>query len=117
VLPAAARMRRPAEFAATVRTGARAGSRALTVHVASRTDAPGHRIGFVVGKGVGSSVVRNGVRRRLRHVLRSRLAGIPQGVDVVIRAHPASAQMSSAALGTELDGALRRALAHKVGRP
>src|SRR6185437_2956397 len=34
VLPAAARIRRPAEFATTVRQGARAGSRALTVHVA-----------------------------------------------------------------------------------
>src|SRR3954465_879070 len=54
VLPAAARMRRPAEFAAALRCGARAGSRALTVHVAPTTASPGDatadgvRIGFVV---------------------------------------------------------------------
>jgi ribonuclease P protein component len=121
VLPAAARMRRPAEFAAALRCGARAGSRALTVHVAPTTASPGDvtadgvRIGFVVPRAVGSAVVRNGVRRRLRHVLRALVDGLPRGVDVVIRVHPAAAGMSSVDLGRELDRALERALARPPG--
>src|SRR3954447_20148108 len=121
VLPAAARMRRPAEFAAAVRSGARAGSRALTVHVAATTStsapgaAAGVRVGFVVPRAVGSAVVRNGVRRRLRHVLRARLDGLPRGVDVVVRVHPAAAAMSSTALGSELDRTLQRAPADAGG--
>ena len=120
MLPAAARMRRPAEFAAAVRSGARAGSRALTVHVAptatagAGTAAP-VRVGFVVPRSVGSAVVRNGVRRRLRHLVRALLDGVPRGVDVVVRVHPAAAELSSAALGAELDRALQRALTHPTG--
>ena len=119
MLPAAARIRRPAEFATTVRQGARAGSRALTVHVApARGPQAGVRVGFVVAGSVGSAVFRNTVRRRLRHLLRARLTGLTGGVDVVVRAHPASARMSSADLGAELDRALRRALANEpVARP
>jgi len=107
-------MRRPAEFAAAVRSGARAGSRVLTVHVAPTTT-EGVRVGFVVPRSVGSAVVRNGVRRRLRHVLRAELDGLPRGVDVVVRVHPGAAAMSSTALRAELARALARAVAHPVG--
>ena len=111
MLPAAARMRRPAEFTAAVRTGARAGSHALSVHL---TDADPHhptRVGLVVARQVGSAVVRNRVRRRLRHLLRERLAALPSGAALVVRAHPASSGLTSAGLGIELDRALSRARA------
>jgi len=111
-------MRRPAEFTAAVRSGSRAGSPSVTVHVAG-DDHTGVRVGFVVARSVGSAVVRNQVRRRLRHLMRARLAGLPAGVDVVIRANPASAGLPSSALAPQLDRslekALSRALAHKPG--
>src|SRR3954452_15163566 len=88
VLPAAARMRRPAEFAAAVRSGTRAGSRAVTVHVVYGDEHTGVRVGFVVARAVASAVVRNRVRRQLRHLTRTRLAGLPSGVDIVVRAQP-----------------------------
>src|SRR4051794_24550896 len=118
VLPAAARMRRPAEFAVAVRSGARAGSRSVTVHVAAGSPAvPADRryarVGFVVARSVGSAVVRNRVRRRLRHLLRERLASLPTGLDIVVRAHPAAANLSSAELGAALDAAFARALRHQ----
>ncbi|HWR46596.1 MAG TPA: ribonuclease P protein component [Pseudonocardiaceae bacterium] len=68
----------------------------------------GPKIGFVVGRTVGGSVVRHRVQRRLRHLMRCRLAALPAGALVVVRALPASAGASSAALGDDLDGALRR---------
>jgi len=44
------------------------------------------RVGFVVSKAVGNAVTRNGVKRRLRHLMVGELAGLPQGTHVVIRA-------------------------------
>jgi ribonuclease P protein component len=67
---------------------------------------PAVRAGFVVSKAVGGAVVRNRVRRRLRHLMRSRLDRLPDGTDVVVRATPAAADRTYAGLGADLDGAL-----------
>jgi len=114
-------MRRPAEFAAAVRSGARAGSRAVTVHVApssaaDATEPRQARVGFVVARSVGSAVVRNRVRRRLRHLLGARLAALPTGLDIVVRAHPQSADLPSAELGRDFDAALTAALERASSR-
>ncbi|NIU05075.1 MAG: ribonuclease P protein component, partial [Gammaproteobacteria bacterium] len=58
------------------------------------------------GRSVGNAVVRNAVRRRLRHLIRDRLARLPAGTDVVVRALPAAATASSALLGDDLDRSL-----------
>ncbi|HKT00482.1 MAG TPA: ribonuclease P protein component, partial [Rugosimonospora sp.] len=76
MLAAAQRLRRSGEFAATVRGGRRASRGALVVHlkVPDRSEYGAARAGFVVPKTVGVAVVRNRVKRRLRHLLRDRLA-------------------------------------------
>jgi len=79
-----------------------------TAHRSRPGDDP--RAGFVVSKAVGGSVVRHTVARRLRHLVRPRLAGLPRGSRLVVRALPASATASSAALEADLDAALARAL-------
>jgi ribonuclease P protein component len=114
LLPAASRLTRRDDFATGVRRGRRAARGSLVVHLAriGANDAlpPVSRpkVGFVVGRAVGGSVVRHRVQRRLRHLMRSRLANLPAGSLVVVRALPAAAGASSAALGDDLDGALRR---------
>ena len=60
------------------------------------------RAGFVVSKAVGGAVVRNRVKRRLRHLMREQLGALPSGTDVVVRALPAAAGRSYAELGTDL---------------
>ncbi|GID98635.1 hypothetical protein Adi01nite_80470 [Amorphoplanes digitatis] len=67
------------------------------------------RAGFVVSKAVGNAVVRNKVRRRLRHLVRPRLTDLPDGTLLVVRALPASASASFERLGTDLDAALAAA--------
>jgi ribonuclease P protein component len=93
-----------------VRRGRRAGRRLLTVH-ALVPEGPvegSARAGLVVGRTVGGSVVRSRTSRRLRHLLRDRLAGCPGGSRLVVRAAPAAGGASSAELAHDLDAALAR---------
>jgi ribonuclease P protein component len=48
------------------------------------------RVGFVVSKAVGGAVVRNRVKRRLRHLVALELTGSAGAHDVVVRALPAA---------------------------
>lgn len=68
------------------------------------------RVGFVVSKAVGNSVVRHRVIRRLRAQVADRLELLPPGTDVVVRAQPAAAVASSAELAADLDRALERVI-------
>ena len=112
VLPAAARMRARTEFSAAVRSGARAASPAVVVHVdvAGSGDLSPH-VGFIVTRSVGNAVVRNRARRRLRHLMRARLDRLPAGSRVVVRVNPAAVGQHSVQLAAALDRALDRALA------
>jgi ribonuclease P protein component len=115
VLSSANRMRRSTDFGAAGRGGRRAGRSTLVAHLAvpsdpaSSADAP-VLAGFVVSKAVGPAVVRTAVKRRLRHLVRSRLALLPPGSRLVVRALPAAATADSSTLGADLDSALRKLL-------
>jgi len=122
VLPAGNRLRRRQDFATAVRRGRRAGCPMLVAHVAhesvgdrthagpvdSTSSAP--RVGFVVSRAVGSAVVRNAVKRRLRHLMHDRLDRLAPGTLVVIRALPPAAGASYAELAADLDASLDRAI-------
>ncbi|MEU6151155.1 ribonuclease P protein component [Actinosynnema sp. NPDC047251] len=127
MLPAANRLTRSQDFGLVVRRGRRAGRPRLVVHalmsgVQDSADTGGRprtsaqptldqsKVGFVVSKAVGNSVVRHRVSRKLRHVVRDRLAGLPAGASLVVRALAPAAAASSAELGDDFDAALRRLL-------
>jgi ribonuclease P protein component len=105
-------MRRREEFRTALRAPRRTAGRPaslLVVHLqrVEDPDAGGQpRSGFVVSRAVGGAVVRNRVRRRLRHLVAARLSTLPTGSRLVVRALPASAGASSTALGAALDEAL-----------
>jgi ribonuclease P protein component len=83
----------------------------FVVYVVARPDGeidPPVRVGLVVSRAVGNAVVRNRVKRRLRHLLRARLPELPAGSDVVVRALPPAATASSAELDIELARSLQR---------
>jgi ribonuclease P protein component len=120
VLAAGQRLRRSSDFAAAIRAGRRAGRGSVVVHLSepatedptARTGAlPPARAGFVVSRAVGGAVVRNAVRRRLRHLVRERLAEFPPGTTLVVRALPGAATASYRQLGLDLGGALATARA------
>jgi ribonuclease P protein component len=66
------------------------------------------RIGFVVSRAVGPSVVRHRVQRRLRHLCLDRLGELPAGSEIVVRALPPSAHATYQELGADLDRCLQR---------
>ncbi|MGZ6826989.1 MAG: ribonuclease P protein component [Mycobacteriales bacterium] len=113
MLSADHRLRASTDFTEVVRRGRRAGRPTLTVHLlegaptGTGPETP-VRVGLVVAKAVGGSVVRHRVARRLRHLVRDRLAALPQGARLVVRAAPPAATASSEALGRDLDAALTR---------
>ncbi len=110
MLPVESRLTHRDEFATTIRRGRRAGRQRLVVHLHRVDEQARPRAGFVVSKAVGGSVVRHRVARRLRHLVAPRLAVLPPGSRLVVRALPAAAAASSAELGVDLDGGLRAAL-------
>jgi ribonuclease P protein component len=113
VLSAAHRLRRSSEFTQVMRHGRRAGRPRLVVHLLApgqAVAAPPARVGFVVSRAVGSSVIRHRVVRCLRAQMAARMDRISPGSLVVVRALPASAAADSTALGADLDAALARLL-------
>ncbi|MHB1434446.1 MAG: ribonuclease P protein component [Streptosporangiaceae bacterium] len=115
MLPPAARMRRRAEFTVAVRRGRRAGRACVVGHLAVRSDVDEPaRVGFIVSRAVGPAVVRNRVRRRLRHLVAGYLQSLPRGSLVVLRANPPAATASQADLAADL-GSVIRALLRRQG--
>ena len=66
-------------------------------------------VGLIVSRAVGGAVDRNLVKRRLRALVKSRLARLPAGSRVVVRALPPAARAASSDLAADLDRALRSA--------
>jgi ribonuclease P protein component len=110
------RITRGADYRATVRRGARFTGANTVAYVRLNRDSDVVRFGFIVSKAVGNAVVRNRVRRRLKAAayevlpLLAPAAADGPGVDIVIRALPASAQVSWATLHEEVSGSADRFL-------
>ena len=94
-----------------MRAGSRAASRTVVVHALATGSTTPARAGFVVGRSVGGSVVRNRVTRQLRHLMVVHLQDLPAGTDVVVRALPAAAGASGTELAHDLSSSVRRVMA------
>jgi ribonuclease P protein component len=112
-------MRSSGDFSATVRSGRRAGGSAIAGHLLLAADpvpsGTPPKVGFIVSRAVGSAVVRNRVKRRLRELVRRRMTCLPGGCLLVVRAHPAAAGARQADLAADLDLVLGRLLRRQVG--
>lgn len=129
MLASCARLRAPEDFRATVRQGVRVARPSVVVHLrevpnprkvhiplaVTGSDREPTRVGFVVSKAVGGAVVRNRVKRRLRHLTRPLVEAHPTGRHAVVRALPAAAGTSD--LARDLDSAWRQAESRLQARP
>ena len=101
------RLTRGAEYKAVVRRGQRCAA-THTVTYMKPSDGETARFGFIVSRQVGSAVVRNTVRRRLKAVCAESLVSVRSGNDIVIRALPSAASASFADLRDEVSRCLAR---------
>lgn len=114
-------MRRSAEFARAFR-GVRGGSARLLVAIGLDLSSMGlanlsladadptentvclpPKVGFVVPKSVGNSVVRHRLYRQLRHLMRVRIGEFRHGELVAVRAFPPASGASSQELAEDVD--------------
>jgi ribonuclease P protein component len=102
------RLTRGAEYKAVVRRGRRCAAVHTVTYVTSSGEPSTPRFGFIVSRQVGSAVVRNTVRRRLKAVCAESLATIGPGNDIVIRALPTAATASFGDLRDEVSRCLAR---------
>ena len=123
MLPAQARLRRRPEFTAVVRSGRRTGRPTMVLHLLPERPVvrdgvvPCPRVGLVVGRSVGNSVVRHRVSRRLRAAAREQLHRLPPSADLVLRARPEAATAGYERLRSDLATGLDRLLGDGGGRP
>ena len=121
MLPQQSRMRRPEDFRRVLRTGRRAGGSVVAGHMLlAGSDGPVRsgepaKVGFIVSRAVGSAVVRNRVKRRLRELMRRHVASLPGGSLLVLRANPAAARARQEDLAADLDLVIGRLLRRQVG--
>lgn len=105
-------MRNSAEFARAFH-GTRGGSRLVVVAISRENaenvaDLP-PKVGFVVPKSVGNSVVRHRIYRQFRHIMRARIDQFAPGELIVVRALPDARGKTSEALEREIDRCLEKA--------
>jgi ribonuclease P protein component len=112
------RLSRSRDFDAVYRHGRSVSTRYLTLYWFARedrTDAEAARLGLAVPKSVGSAVVRNKMKRRLREVFSMRAETLPQDQDYVLVVRPGLAEAVEARgfdwLGDRVDEILGKAAA------
>ncbi|HYJ50144.1 MAG TPA: ribonuclease P protein component [Microbacterium sp.] len=102
------RLTRGADYRAVVRRGLRCAGAHTVMYVRSSDEQRPARFGFIVSKQVGSAVVRNTVRRRLKAVCHDELTAVRPGSDVVIRALPSAANAEFSVLHDEVSRCIAR---------
>jgi ribonuclease P protein component len=106
------RLRSPRDFQRVRTQGRRVSGAVLLLGYAARAESDDSgltRIGFSVSRRVGGAVVRNRVKRRLRELMRRKLARIAPGYDLVITARPGAADARMETLEQEVARLLARA--------
>jgi len=91
------RLSRSRDFDTVYRHGRSTSTRFLVLYWFPREEGgDGPRLGLAVPKAVGSAVVRNRVKRRLREAFRARLPELPQDRDYVLVVRPGFAEAAEA---------------------
>ena len=117
------RLSRSRDFDAVYRHGRSVSTRFLVLYWFAREDrtdaaggeAEGPRLGLAVPKAVGTAVVRNRIKRRLRELFRERSGNLPGDHDYVLVVRPELAEVAESRgfewLGERVDEILGKATA------
>ena len=109
------RLRKRREFEECYASGVRVSGRHIQVFLLASAAAPRARLGVSVPRRVGTAVVRNRVRRRLREIFR-RSRGLFGGeaVAVVVNAKPSAGRATFLELSADYTDSVRRGLTRRT---
>ena len=107
--PKKRRLTRPSEFAEVKKNGCAERGRLLVLSVLPTNGAAPFRAGFVTSRALGSAVVRNRARRRLREIVRKHQGEFIAGVWIVTIARANAATASYQELEAEWSRLAKRA--------
>lgn len=99
------RLLRHSDFERVYKKGRRHFAAHMTVFYLLREPDEGLRVGFTVGRVLGSAVERNRMKRRLRESVRLHWPGTPVPMDVVINPKKSVLKLEFAELGKEISQA------------
>ena len=89
MLPNSARIKSSSDFARVTKTGRRTTTNSLIGYFLigdqNQSTKPA-KLGLIIGKSVGNSVVRHRIARQVRHAVREQINNLPNGTMLVIRA-------------------------------
>jgi len=105
------RLRKASEFALATK-GKRVSGENFLLYVATptvgeRSGAP-VKVGLIVGKNVGNSVIRHRVSRQIRHAVAPHLGKFSEGTLLLFRAHPGAAKSAAHNLNGEISGLISK---------
>jgi ribonuclease P protein component len=86
VLPNSARIKNSSDFARVTKSGKRNSTESLVGYLLLENSSFQPRLGLIVGKSIGNSVVRHRIARQIRHSVKDQLTQLPVGSMLVIRA-------------------------------
>ncbi len=100
---AADRLHRSAEFLDLQRRGVRYQTQHFVLYAGKLGDEPRPRLGITVSRQIGTAVVRNRIKRRVRECFRTKLREqIPPGTSMVVIARRGAGEIESPAINAEL---------------
>ena len=105
------RLRKASEFALASK-GTKVSGENFLLHVrtpldGARSGAP-VKVGLIVGKSVGGSVIRHRVSRQIRHAIAPHISRFSGGTLIVVRAHPGAARSIDQNIGDEISLLINR---------
>lgn len=103
--PRQERLTRKRDYEAVYEHGRKRVGRAFVCYVVRR-EGQGRKIGWAISRKIGKAVVRNRLKRYMREIYRKHRAEIPEDLQVVLVARPASAELNY----TECEQAIWRLL-------
>ena len=107
MLPRAHRLTKRGDYA-RVRHHGRSRAHPLLILVVAPNGGETTRVGLVVGKRIGTAVVRNRVKRLLREAARARVSCLPPGYDIVLIARQEAAGAGLGDITVAVDTLLQR---------
>ena len=114
MLPRCFRLKRQQDFRRVYRRGESRAYPAFVLH--RKNNGGGKRFGFSASKKLGNAVVRNRVRRRLRHAVYAVIDLFPAGADYVFVARSAAVVTDSRELERQIRKAASDAAKAREGR-